>query len=227
MTQLTKPPDPRTSLQSESRPRLAAEQRLHADAPPQERVPLWALADQVKDVSGEIALAVDMLDSEDPEEAEAALALLDSFVDAEHSAKAVLFDKADSIAHYIVALQRQSEARRAAAKEDYERTLARAQRDENRADRLIHYLQSQLRRIEPSAKRFELPSYDLASRAGSVRTVVEDEALLPEEFLVQPPAPPAPKPRPDLNAIKAAIKAGREVPGARLVEGERTWKVER
>ncbi len=216
MTQLTRPPN--------ERPRLAAEQQLNADAPPQERIPLWALADQVKDVSGEIALAVDMLDSEDPEEAAAAVALLDSFVDAEHSAKAVLYDKADSIAHYIVALQRQSEARRSAAKEDYERTLARAQRDEARAERLLHYLHTQLRRIQPDANRFELPSYDLTSRAGSVRTVVEDEALIPEEFLVQPQPP---KPKPDLAAIKAAIKAGRDVPGATLVQGERTWQIKR
>lgn len=216
MTQLTRPPN--------ERPRLAAEQQLNADAPPQERIPLWALADQVKDVSGEIALAVDMLDSDDPEEAAAAVALLDSFVDAEHSAKAVLYGRADSIAHYIVALQRQSEARRAAAREDYERTLARAQRDEARAERLLHYLHTQLRRIQPDANRFELPSYDLTSRAGSVRTVIEDEALIPEEFLVQPQPP---KPRPDLAAIKTAIKSGRDVPGATLVQGERTWQIKR
>jgi hypothetical protein len=206
---------------------LAAEPGVKDGATPQERIPLWALADTVKDINGELAIAADMLDSEDPEEVEAAIGLLNQFVDAEHSAKAVLYDKADNIASYVVALQRQSEARRLAAQEDYERSLARAERDQKRAEKLLHYLQTQLRRIQPEANRFELPNYDLTSRAGSVRTVVDDDAELPEEFLYQPPTPPAPKPRPDLKVIKAALQAGREVPGARLVQGERTWTLKR
>lgn len=191
---------------------------------PNERVPLWALVDQVKDVSGEIALAVDMLDSEDPEEARTAIDLLNQFVDIEHDSKKVVFEKADKIAHYIAALRRQAEARRQAAEEDHERALKRAARDERRAEHLLSYLQTQLRRLEPDAKRFELPSYDLASRAGSIGTVVDDASALPEEFLVTPP-PAEPKPRPDLRAIKAAIQSGREVPGARLVQHERTWSL--
>lgn len=206
------------------RPHIPSEPGVTGGETPQERIPLWALADQVKDVSGEIALAVDMLDSEDPEEAQVAIDLLNTYVDAEHSAKAVLYDKADAIASYVVALQRQASARRRAAEEDYLRAKNRADRDDRRAERLLNYLHTQLRRIEPDAKRFELPSYDLTSRVSPPRTVVDDIEQLPDEFLAQP-APP--KPKPDLAAIKRAIQSGQEVPGARLVPGERKWDIKR
>lgn len=204
---------------------LKAEALAASGESPIDRAPLWALVDQVKDVSGEIALAVDMLDSEDPDEAATAIELLNQFVDIEHDSKSVVYEKADKIASYVIALQRQSRARRQAADEDYQRAVARAERDERRADGLIHYLQSQLRRLEPEAKRFELPNHDLASRAGAVVTVIYDEDAVPEEFLYTPPVP-KPKPRPDLRAIKAAIKAGQEVPGASLVQKERNWSVQ-
>lgn len=42
--------------------------------------------------------------------------------------------------------------------------------------------------------------------------------LLPAQYLVQPPAPPA---RPDKTAIKTAIKTGVDVPGARIVAKDR------
>jgi hypothetical protein len=206
------------------RPSIPYEPGTQDGTTPQERIPLWALVEQTKDIAGEIAIACDMLDSEERDEVEAAVGLLDTYVQAEHATKAVLYDKADNIASYIVALQRQSEARRAAAQEDYERSLARAERDQKRAEKLLHYLHTQLQRIEPEAKRFELPNYDLTSRAGSVRTVVDEDAELPEEFLYRPPAPKA---RPDLKAIKAALQSGREVPGAQLIQGERTWTLKR
>jgi hypothetical protein len=43
--------------------------------------------------------------------------------------------------------------------------------------------------------------------------VIDEPALIPVEFLRTPP-PPAPEP--DKTAIAAAIKAGREVPGAHV-----------
>jgi hypothetical protein len=45
------------------------------------------------------------------------------------------------------------------------------------------------------------------------RVIVTDESALPPEFLAQPP------PRPDLAALRAALRAGRDVPGAILGNG--------
>lgn len=212
------------SAQGNLRPNLSIEPGVRNGETPQERIPLWALVDQVKDVSGEIALAVDMLDSDDPEEAATAVSLLNQFVDAEHSTKAVVYTKADSIAAYVVALERQAKARREAAEEDYQRALARAQRDEARAARLTGYLQLQLRRLEPNAKRFELPNHDVVSRAGSTVVDIENEEDLPPEFFNNPKPPKA---KPNLVAIKAALQKGEDVPGARLVQKDRTWSVKR
>jgi hypothetical protein len=47
---------------------------------------------------------------------------------------------------------------------------------------------------------------------------VFDAAQVPAEFMKQPEPPPA---APDKTAIKAALKAGTDVPGARLVRGQR------
>jgi hypothetical protein len=45
------------------------------------------------------------------------------------------------------------------------------------------------------------------------RVIVTDESALPPEYIVQPP------PRPDHAALRAALRAGREVPGAVLSNG--------
>lgn len=50
-------------------------------------------------------------------------------------------------------------------------------------------------------------------RAGGVSTEITDAAMIPLQFM---------KPVPDVEKIKAALKAGEEVPGARLVQGEDT-----
>jgi hypothetical protein len=50
-------------------------------------------------------------------------------------------------------------------------------------------------------------------RDATPRVIVQDEAAIPAELLVQPP------PRPDLSAIRAALRNGRDVPGATLTNG--------
>jgi hypothetical protein len=46
------------------------------------------------------------------------------------------------------------------------------------------------------------------------RVIVTDESALPPEYLITPP------PRPDLAAIRSSIRAGRDVPGAVLSNGD-------
>jgi hypothetical protein len=48
--------------------------------------------------------------------------------------------------------------------------------------------------------------------------LIEDESAIPSEYLTVPVAPP---PAPDKTAIKEAIKAGKNVPGCKLVQAER------
>jgi hypothetical protein len=48
-----------------------------------------------------------------------------------------------------------------------------------------------------------------------------DERQVPEAFMVTPEPAPPPQPRPDKAAIKAALAAGTDVPGARLTQGTR------
>ena len=209
------------------RPMLSTEPGIKDGATPQERTPLWALVDQVKDISGEIAIAVEMLESDDPAEVQTAIDLVNTYLDASNCTKDAFLAKADNVAGQVMALRRTADFQAQLAQEEHDRLMKRSASNNKSADRLLHYLTTQLRRVEPDAKRFPLARHDITSRAGSVKTVVDEKAVdsLPEEFLYQPPTPPVPKPRPDLKAIKAALKQGREVPGARLVEGERTWDV--
>jgi hypothetical protein len=48
--------------------------------------------------------------------------------------------------------------------------------------------------------------------------IIEDEAAIPSEYLT---VPVMPLPAPDKTLIKDAIKAGKEVPGCKLVQAER------
>ena len=60
-------------------------------------------------------------------------------------------------------------------------------------------------------KNMVLPHITLTISKGQRQVVITDEKALPAE-LMHPPIPP----RPDLKAIKAALKAGEIVPGAEL-----------
>ena len=60
----------------------------------------------------------------------------------------------------------------------------------------------------------------LTLRANPAAVVIEDESAIPFSFM-RTPEPKPPVPAPDKKAIKAAIEAGMEVPGASLVKGWR------
>lgn len=62
----------------------------------------------------------------------------------------------------------------------------------------------------------------LTLRAGTESVEILDEAAVPREFMKQNPPPPA---FPDKLAIKRAIKAGEDVPGAVLKTGAETLMV--
>lgn len=116
----------------------------------------------------------------------------------------------------VAAFTQNMEATATAVREAAKAMLARADRIEKRADSIRQYLLFQMQAAEIS--KIESPWFTLSVRKNPPAVVIDDDRALPPEFIVQPP-PPAP--RPDREAIKRALRAGDEVPGARLVQGER------
>lgn len=66
--------------------------------------------------------------------------------------------------------------------------------------------------------KLECPHFAISIQKNPPAVEVWDERQVPEEFWVQPP-PPAKKISKD--ALKAALKAGEDVPGAKLTQGTR------
>ena len=123
-----------------------------------------------------------------------------------------LNDKAVTIAQFTRNLDATADAVAEAGKA----MLARAERIRKRADSIRNYLLFQLEFAQVT--KIECPWFTISIKRNPPAVVIDDEHALPPEFIVQP-EPPAP--RPDKAAIKDAIKAGRDVPGARLVQSDR------
>lgn len=94
----------------------------------------------------------------------------------------------------------------AAIKLEEDKLKARRERLINTRDKLKSILMDELHGEKISTARVQV------SYRKSQFTEVTDAGKIPAEFLDFPP------PKPDLNAIKAAIKAGGEIDGARLSE---------
>jgi hypothetical protein len=86
---------------------------------------------------------------------------------------------------------------------------------ENRIDHLKQYALIQLKGAGIS--KVEHPMLRMAIRANPPKVVIDFEDSIPAEYMRQPEPPP---PKPDKNAIKEAIQAGKDVPGAHLERGE-------
>lgn len=67
-------------------------------------------------------------------------------------------------------------------------------------------------------KKIQSPEFTVSVRANPKAVMIAADAILPAEFMVQPPTPP---PRPDKAALKEALEAGRTVEGCWLEQGER------
>ena len=120
--------------------------------------------------------------------------------------------KAISVAAVVRNLETHAELIRDAAKQLSER----AARADKRAESLKAYMLFCLQAT--GITKVETAEYTIAVRNNPESVRIADNAELPQEFLVQPPAPP---PRPDKTAIKAALKAGRQIDGCWLEAGQR------
>lgn len=116
----------------------------------------------------------------------------------------------------VAAFTRNLEATAQAVREAGKAMLARAERIEKRAEGVRNYLLFQMQ--ANSITKIECPYFTLAVRKNPPSVVIDDEAQVPADYLVTPPAPP---PRPDKAAIGRALKAGADVAGCRLTQSER------
>lgn len=101
-------------------------------------------------------------------------------------------------------------------KEAEQAMAARRKALEGRAERLTAYLLANMQHAGIS--KIESPHFCLSIKSNPAAVVINEPGLIPAEFMRQPEPPP---PSPDKTAIKEAIKAGKEVPGAHLAQGVR------
>lgn len=117
-----------------------------------------------------------------------------------------LDQKAEDYAAVIMSLQARSDARAAEAKRI--RELANA--DATVAQRLKERLKQAMEttgRVRIDTTRFRLT---VANNGGKQPMLIEDQSAIPTEFIVQVPEV-------DKDAVRAALEAGRAVPGCTLV----------
>ena len=120
--------------------------------------------------------------------------------------------KAVAVAMVIRNIKAEEDAIQQAVTGMVERQKAKAKT----VERLKDYLKNNLEAC--GLKKVESPYFVVSVRANPASVVIDDESAIPTMFLV---CPPAPAPRPDKTAIKEAIKAGANVPGAHVSSSTR------
>lgn len=123
-----------------------------------------------------------------------------------------LTTKSVNVARFILGLEAEAKA----IDEAVEKLKERAERRKRRADGIRNYMLVQLQAA--GVTKVECPEFTISVRLNPVAVEVADPAAVPTRFMVQPEPPPA---RPDKAAIKEALKAGENVAGCFLRQGER------
>lgn len=118
--------------------------------------------------------------------------------------------KATNVAGFVRNVEIEAENLAARAKE----MAARAKRATTLADGMKAYLAAHLLRCDVKEVKHEGMRIALVKNPPSV--MIENEALVPEEFKRVPPPAPVPPAAPDKTAIAAALKAGLPVEGCSL-----------
>jgi len=167
---------------------------------------LYALGIQAQEIAGEIALAAELLDG-DPDNEATAISLIETYLEAQGHTLSALESKADNICRYIDHLAAVARFR----KEQSQRLAELAAADERRAQQLTDYMLKVLTTLQPDVAKFSLPTHELRSRR-SEAVEIEDEDLIPDDMFREKITR-----SPDKSAIKAALKAGQQIIGARLV----------
>ena len=119
-------------------------------------------------------------------------------------------------AQNVAFLARNLESTAAAIKQAEADMAARRKAMENRADGLKRYIFESMKFA--GIEKIECPHFRLSIKNNPAAVDVFEPGLVPASFMRTPEPPP---PAPDKTAIKEALKAGQDVPGARLTSGQR------
>jgi hypothetical protein len=175
---------------------------------------LWQLGIEAQELTTAIAQLAERLETDDPDERQLALGELEAALLADEGNKAAIAAKADATCWVIEHLRGQAAYRQQQAK----RLTALAAGDNGRADDLETSLVLVLTQLQPKATRFSFPNHELISRKSQAIEIDDEEALDPQWLAVTTTT------KPDKAAIKEAIKAGQQIPGAQLLS-RRTWRI--
>lgn len=116
----------------------------------------------------------------------------------------------------VAMMARNLEATASAIKEAEAEMAARRKAIENRAASIRRYLMENLQAC--GITKMECPQFSIRIASNPPSVDVFDEGQIPAQFMKQPEPPP---PSPDKTAIKSALNSGVDVPGCRLVRGQR------
>jgi len=202
-------------------------------------------------VDGQLALALDLANSDDPERQAEAETLIEALLKQSADNQAALHRKANAICHVHESLLAKAAHLRQVAAD----RIAKAEAEERAAERLCQYLSRCLSALNPGQTKFALPEFTVSSRKSEAVEVDPDlcpDSLKRHEIKVklQPGNPEAADQlvaviteiirdfyelppsayeigctsAPDKAAIKAQLKAGDPVAGARL-DKRTSWSI--
>ncbi len=175
---------------------------------------LWQLGIEAQELTTAIGQLAEQLETDDPEQRASALAELEAALLAGEGNKQALSAKADATCWVIEHLRGQAAYRQQQAK----RLTDLARSDAGRADALEESLVFVLTQLQPSSTRFSFPNHELSSSKSSA-VVIDDEQALDSKWLAVTTTT-----KPDKAAIKEALKAGQQIPGAQLLS-RRSWRI--
>jgi hypothetical protein len=175
---------------------------------------LWQLGIEAQELTAALGQLAEQLETDDLEQRASALAELEAALLVEESNKSALAAKADATCWVIEHLRGQAAYRQQQAK----RLGDLARSDAGRADALEESLVFVLTQLQPAATRFSFPNHELSSRKSQAVLIDDEEALDPEWLAIKTTT------QPDKAAIKEALKAGRQIAGARLLS-RRSWRI--
>jgi predicted house-cleaning NTP pyrophosphatase (Maf/HAM1 superfamily) len=175
---------------------------------------LWQLGIESQELTTAIAQLAERLETDEPDERQQVLGELEAALLADEANKAAIAAKADATCWVIEHLRGQAAYRQQQAK----RLSALAAGDNSRADDLETSLVLVLTRLEPKSTRFSFANHELRSTRSQSVDIAENAQLDPQWLTVTTTT------KPDKTAIKAAIKAGQQIPGAQLLS-RRTWRI--
>lgn len=160
-----------------------------------------------REVDGEMCIALDLLHSEEEVDREVGQEMMDNYF----AGQALVDQKVDACLYVAQDLKAKAKFLIERSKQEAERLKKLATITENAAKRLEEASVKALEIAHPGQTKWELAEHKVSLRKNAPSVEVFDQEQLPSDYIRV-------KCEPDKTAIKAALKAGNEVPGARLAD---------